>query len=250
MTTPTSRSVKMIFRNYNPHPVSYNDFAVGVDGGGYYRTYKLSSYKITKQFEGTRFQEMEASSAKREDEVQDLMRNAESSKRSTEEWYRQDKEKNLDEHGEWMTSSDYGSVWRPKLETGDEDWHPFSNGQWLYTDRGWFWESRDAFGRLTCHFGQCPMFVSSGRVRFGKCILSHEGEKPPGTSRLRVTPARQAGLQWTRCGDGVSVEVAGGPGVLEIEAAGDAIDIEDFTGEIQSLAEFRLHGFEIHFFER
>jgi len=71
----------------------YNDFATGVDDGGDYRTYKLSSYKVTKQFEGTRIREMEASSAMREKEVEELLRNAESSKKLMEEWYRQDKEK-------------------------------------------------------------------------------------------------------------------------------------------------------------
>ncbi|BDS05030.1 hypothetical protein NT6N_00700 [Oceaniferula spumae] len=57
----------------------HHDFAVGVDDGGYYRTYNLSSYPIGKQFDGVRDRGMELSRAKRQDEVQKLKRNHEAS---------------------------------------------------------------------------------------------------------------------------------------------------------------------------
>ncbi len=44
-------------------------------------------------------------------------------------------------------------------------------------------------------------------------------------------------------------EAGGGPGGLEVEAAGDAVDIEDFTGEVEVLMDFALHGFEVDFIE-
>lgn len=69
----------------------------------------------------------------------------------------------LDDYGDWMISSEFGPVWRPNLESVKGDWHPFLNGQWLYTDRGWFWESRDSFGWLTCHFGRWQ-WISEGSV--------------------------------------------------------------------------------------
>ena len=40
---------------------------------------------------------------------------------------------------------------------------------------------------------------------------------------------------------------AGGPGILKVEAAGDAIDIQYLPGEIESGAHFAFHGFEVHF---
>ena len=40
-------------------------------------------------------------------------------------------------------------------------------------------------------------------------------------------------------------EISRGPGVLEIEAAGDAIDVEDFTGEMQPCAFPTFHGLEV-----
>lgn len=71
----------------------YHDFSVGVDDGGYFRTYKLSAYPIGKQFDELRVQEMEASATKRRKEVEELIRNDEESKRWMEEWTRKQKEK-------------------------------------------------------------------------------------------------------------------------------------------------------------
>lgn len=68
----------------------------------------------------------------------------------------------LGKHGEWMTSAEFGPVWRPGPGMRDGDWHPYLNGQWLYTDRGWFWESRDDFGWLTCHFGRWQWIAEGG----------------------------------------------------------------------------------------
>jgi hypothetical protein len=38
-----------------------------------------------------------------------------------------------------------------------------------------------------------------------------------------------------------------GPGGLEIEAAGDSINIEQFAGKVQAGTDAALHGFEVHF---
>src|SRR5205807_7879536 len=39
---------------------------------------------------------------------------------------------------------------------------------------------------------------------------------------------------------------AGGPGGLEIEPAGEAVNVEQFTGEIEARANPAFHGLEIH----
>lgn len=36
---------------------------------------------------------------------------------------------------------------------------------------------------------------------------------------------------------------------MEVEAAGDAVDVKDFACEVEAGAEFAFHGFEIDFFE-
>jgi hypothetical protein len=40
---------------------------------------------------------------------------------------------------------------------------------------------------------------------------------------------------------------SGGPGILKVEASGDAIDIQYFPREMESGAHFAFHGFEVHF---
>lgn len=42
-------------------------------------------------------------------------------------------------------------------------------------------------------------------------------------------------------------EPAGRPRRLEIEAAGDTVDVQDFSGEKEARANSALHCFEIHF---
>lgn len=43
--------------------------------------------------------------------------------------------------------------------------------------------------------------------------------------------------------------MAAGPCCLEIEAAGDAIDVEAFAGEVEAGDEAALHGLEVDFLE-
>lgn len=55
-------------------------------------------------------------------------------------------------YGEWLEVGDYGYCWRP---TGmDEDWAPYSDGYWAYTDGGWTWVSYEDFGGIVYHYGR------------------------------------------------------------------------------------------------
>jgi hypothetical protein len=54
--------------------------------------------------------------------------------------------------GEWAEVDGYGYVWHP---TGvDEDWAPYTDGYWTYTDAGWTWVSYEDWGGLTYHYGR------------------------------------------------------------------------------------------------
>jgi hypothetical protein len=50
-----------------------------------------------------------------------------------------------------------------------------------------------------------------------------------------------------RCGHREAGDAAGGPGGLEIETAGDAIDVERFAGEVEAGDEAAFHGLEVDF---
>ena len=59
----------------------------------------------------------------------------------------------LTEHGSWMDSADYGYVWQP--EAGHQDnWAPYTEGNWAYSDYGWAWESQESFGEICYHYGR------------------------------------------------------------------------------------------------
>ena len=59
---------------------------------------------------------------------------------------------NLSPYGEWFDVEGYGYCFRP---TGvPEDWRPYTDGYWAYTDAGWTWVSYEEFGDITYHYGR------------------------------------------------------------------------------------------------
>ena len=55
-------------------------------------------------------------------------------------------------HGEWIEVADYGNAWRPTAV--DEDWAPYTDGYWAFTDAGWTWVSYEEFGGIVYHYGR------------------------------------------------------------------------------------------------
>jgi hypothetical protein len=56
----------------------------------------------------------------------------------------------LSDYGEWVEVPRFGMVWHPYVV---EDWEPFYNGHWSWTDAGWAWISYEPFGWLVYHYG-------------------------------------------------------------------------------------------------
>ena len=68
----------------------------------------------------------------------------------------------LSPFGEWIEVGDYGPCWRP---TGvAEDWAPYTDGYWAYTDAGWTWVSYEDWGGITYHYGRWVHVVDEGWV--------------------------------------------------------------------------------------
>ena len=68
----------------------------------------------------------------------------------------------LSPFGEWIEVADYGLCWRP---TGvAEDWAPYTDGYWAYTDAGWTWVSYEDWGGITYHYGRWIHLVDDGWV--------------------------------------------------------------------------------------
>jgi hypothetical protein len=65
--------------------------------------------------------------------------------------------------GHWFSDPTYGYVWQPDVATA-RDWRPYSDGRWIYTDRGWTWVSNEDFGWATYHYGRWAHRSDSGWV--------------------------------------------------------------------------------------
>ncbi|HEY3445681.1 MAG TPA: DUF6600 domain-containing protein [Myxococcales bacterium] len=55
-------------------------------------------------------------------------------------------------HGEWVVVGNYGRVWRPFHAAAD--WRPYLDGQWVWTDEGWLWDSAEPWAWATYHYGR------------------------------------------------------------------------------------------------
>lgn len=59
----------------------------------------------------------------------------------------------LSPYGDWIYAQDYGYVWQP-AQAQHDDWAPYSDGYWAYTDAGWTWISNEEYGWATYHYGR------------------------------------------------------------------------------------------------
>lgn len=58
----------------------------------------------------------------------------------------------LSPYGEWIEIDYNVYAWRP-MNTG-YNWQPYSNGNWTYTTRGWYWDSYEPYGWAVYHYGR------------------------------------------------------------------------------------------------
>ncbi|MBZ9773390.1 DUF6600 domain-containing protein [Mesorhizobium sp. CO1-1-8] len=57
----------------------------------------------------------------------------------------------LSNYGGWRTSSRFGDVWVPSVRA---EWRPYTEGRWVWTDDGWYWQSTEPFGDVVYHYGR------------------------------------------------------------------------------------------------
>jgi hypothetical protein len=58
---------------------------------------------------------------------------------------------NLNQHGSWLVSAQYGHVWQPREY--NQGWNPYYDGHWVDTDMGWTWVSAYQWGSIPYHYG-------------------------------------------------------------------------------------------------
>ena len=55
------------------------------------------------------------------------------------------------DEGNWVEAGNYGYCFRPRVS---QDWRPYQDGHWVWTDRGWYWDSNERFAWATYHYGR------------------------------------------------------------------------------------------------
>ncbi len=68
----------------------------------------------------------------------------------------------LGDYGDWVEVGDYGYGWQPR--DVDEDWRPYSDGRWAYTEAGWTWLSEEPYGWAVYHYGRWARLEGRGWV--------------------------------------------------------------------------------------
>ncbi len=59
---------------------------------------------------------------------------------------------NLSPYGSWIEIDNSVYIWKP--DRISSHWQPYSDGRWIYTDDGWYWDSYENFGYITYHYGR------------------------------------------------------------------------------------------------
>ncbi len=70
----------------------------------------------------------------------------------------------LDPYGDWIETVTYGYVFQPRPAARSNDWRPYTNGHWVYTEVGWTWISDEPFGWATYHYGRWTRLRDVGWV--------------------------------------------------------------------------------------
>jgi hypothetical protein len=132
--------------------------------------------------------------------------------------------------GNWIDVEGYGYGWQPDVAVNDQNWRPYADGYWAYTDDGWTWISYEDFGWATYHYGRWANLADYGWTWF------------PGDD-LDWGPAW---VSWRTGGDyvGWAPLPPRGPGVVyEGRPIGPQVDIEfDIGPEYYNFCEVRYIG--------
>jgi hypothetical protein len=81
----------------------------------------------------------------------------------------------LDAHGAWISTQEFGSAWKPNTEGG---WVPFRQGRWQwYPELGYTWIAAEPWGWLPYHYGRWMIMESLGWFWVpGKSVVFKPGE--------------------------------------------------------------------------
>src|SRR5579863_1202545 len=68
----------------------------------------------------------------------------------------------LTAEGTWVTVGSYGRCWHPRGVA--VDWRPYCEGEWVWTDDGWYWQSDEPWAWACYHYGTWTFDPAAGWV--------------------------------------------------------------------------------------
>ncbi len=68
----------------------------------------------------------------------------------------------LTPYGSWVDVANYGRCWHPSGV--GTDWRPYENGQWVWTDAGWYWQTDEPWGWACYHYGSWLDYPNYGWI--------------------------------------------------------------------------------------
>lgn len=71
----------------------------------------------------------------------------------------------LSPYGRWLLAEDGRWYWQPTVATTTPGWRPYADeGNWVYTDGGWYWSSTYPWGWAAFHHGRWEMHPHLGWI--------------------------------------------------------------------------------------
>ena len=64
-------------------------------------------------------------------------------------------------YGIWISDPEFGWVWQPNEAINNPHWRPYVHrGHWVWTDQGWFWDSKYPWGWAAFHYGRWQLALN------------------------------------------------------------------------------------------
>lgn len=118
----------------------------------------------------------------------------------------------LSPYGTWLDVPGYGWSWQPTAVVINPGWRPYcDNGDWLWTDAGWYWNSYYSWGWAPFHYGRWYSHPGSGwlwcpdRVWGPSWVSWRSSSAYCGWAPLPPGACFSAGVGWTYYGGSVGV---------------------------------------------
>lgn len=96
--------------------------------------------------------------------------------------------------GTWVDLPQYGRCWHPNGVP--PDWQPYVDGQWVWTDAGWYWQTDEPWAWACYHYGDWVVYPA-----YGWCWIPGT-EWAPSWVTWRVSGDT---VGWAPCGPNLSV---------------------------------------------